>query len=271
VAHAPTVWAAGLAAYDGTGFHGFQFQVGAPTIQGELERALAAVAQPVGRVCGAGRTDAGVHASGQVVAVQVVWRHPVEKLQDAWNAHLPPAICVRRLIEAPAGFHPRFSATARTYRYTVIQAAGRRPRCSPLTDRYALLETRPLDLAALQQAAGHLIGEHDFATFGQPTQGEATVRQVIQAEWQPVQPAPPLADAYPGRALVFTITANGFLRQMVRSLVGTLLAVGRGELDAGQIPALLAAKARRLAAPPAPPQGLVLERVHYSGQMALWA
>ncbi|HXF63246.1 MAG TPA: tRNA pseudouridine(38-40) synthase TruA, partial [Caldilineaceae bacterium] len=243
----PTLWVASLVAYDGTGFHGFQYQVGAPTVQGELERALNAFAQPQSRVSGAGRTDAGVHARGQVIAVRVAWRHPLEKLQDAWNAHLPATISLRRLVEAPERFHPRFSATARTYRYTVIRAADRRPQRSPLTDRYALLETRPLDLAAMAEAASHLIGEHDFATFGQPTQGESTVRRVTQAQWQVVEPSLPELDRYPGQAWVFTITANGFLRQMVRSLVGTLLAVGRGEVDATAIPALLAARERRLA------------------------
>jgi tRNA pseudouridine38-40 synthase len=269
MADSPSVYVAGLVAYDGSGFHGFQAQANAPTIQGALEQALAAFAQPLSRVSGAGRTDAGVHASGQVVAVRVAWRHPVEKLQDAWNAHLPGAISVRRLVVAPAGFHPRFSARWRTYRYTVIQGCVRRPQRSPLTDRYALLETQPLDVETMAQAAARLVGEHDFATFGQPTQGESTVRRVTAASWQAAPPLP-WEDGSAGRPLIFTITANGFLRQMVRSLVGTLLAVGRGELAAERLPDLLAARERSLAAPPAPPQGLVLAQVIYPAGLDLW-
>jgi tRNA pseudouridine38-40 synthase len=110
-----------VVAYDGTSYHGFQFQVGQPTIQGSLEEALGRCAEPLGRVAGAGRTDTGVHAVGQVVGVQVRWRHSLDALQRAWNAHLPPDITVRRLVEAPPTFHPRFSAVQRTYRYTVIE------------------------------------------------------------------------------------------------------------------------------------------------------
>jgi tRNA pseudouridine38-40 synthase len=267
----PTIWAAGLAAYDGAGYHGFQFQRGAPTIQGALEQSLAAFAQPESRVSGAGRTDAGVHASGQVIAVRVQWRHSVEKLQDAWNAHLPATIALRRMVVAPEGFHPRFSAAGRHYQYTVIQGVARRPQRSPLTDRYAQLETHPLDLAAMQQASRYLVGEHDFAAFGRPTQGESTVRRVTQAGWHTVQPQGPVLDLYPGQALVFTMAANGFLRQMVRSLVGTLLAVGRGDMPPEMIPVLLATQARSQVAPPAPPQGLALVKVDYPAQWDLWA
>lgn len=270
-AELPVCSVAGLVSYDGTDYHGFQVQAGVPTIQGALEMALAAFAQPESRVSGAGRTDAGVHARGQVVAVRVRWRHSVAALQNAWNAHLPPAIHVRRLVAAPEGFHPRFSARWRTYRYTVIQAAGRGPVRAPLTDRYTWLVAQPLDWAAMQEAAQQLLGEHDFATFGQPAQGESTVRRVNQAEWQPVESSLPRLDPYPGAMWVFTIRANGFLRQMVRSLVGTLVMVGRGELSVAAFEKRLAARERSLAAPPAPPQGLVLEQVDYPDQWALWS
>lgn len=267
----PAIAVAGLVSYDGTDYHGFQVQVGVPTIQGALESALAAFAQPESRVSGAGRTDAGVHARGQVVAVRVRWRHSVAALQNAWNAHLPPAIHVRRVVNAPEGFHPRFSALWRTYRYTVIQSAGRGPVRSPLTDRYAWLVTQPLDWAAMQEAAGSLLGEHDFVTFGQPAQGENTVRRVCQAEWQYVPSALPSPDGYPGERWVLTIRANGFLRQMVRNLVGTMVAVGRGELSAAGLSERLAACDRSLSAPPAPPQGLVLEQVEYPDAWTLWS
>ena len=110
----------GLLAYDGAAYHGFQFQHGVPTIQGELERTLAQFAEPCSRVSGAGRTDAGVHATGQVIAVDVAWGHSVASLQAAWNAHLPHDMVLRGLKKAPAGFHPRFSARSRTYRYSMV-------------------------------------------------------------------------------------------------------------------------------------------------------
>jgi tRNA pseudouridine38-40 synthase len=269
----PHRYVAGLVSYDGTDYHGFQVQAGAPTIQGALETALASFAQPESRVSGAGRTDTGVHARGQVVAVRVRWRHTVAALQNAWNAHLPPAIHLRRMVEAPEGFHPRFSALWRTYRYTVVQAAGAAPgpRRSPLTERYAWLVAQPLDWAAMQYAASCLVGEHDFATFGQAAQGESTVRRVCRAEWQQVVSSLPALGPDPEETWVLTIQANGFLRQMVRSLVGSLVMVGRGEWSVAEFAARSAAHERSLAAPPAPPQGLVLEQVDYPDQWALWS
>jgi tRNA pseudouridine38-40 synthase len=256
-----------LVAYDGSDYHGFQYQANAASIQCELEAALDKVAEREGRIAGAGRTDAGVHASGQVIAVHVAWRHDLAALQRAWNVHLPSAITVRRLRAAPAEFHPRYSALSRTYRYTVRQGSSddgeQTPRRSPLTDRFALYEVRPLDVAAMQQAAQVLVGSHDFGTFGQPPQGESTQRTVYAAEWQVVTEDLPAVGDYPGRRLVFTVTANAFLRQMVRSLVATLLAVGRGEWSVQEVKDALAARNRSRAAPPAPPHGLVLEKVTY--------
>lgn len=260
-----------VVAYDGTTYHGFQAQTNAISIQQMLEAALDRVTEREGRIAGAGRTDAGVHASGQVVAVHVKWRHSVAALQRAWSIHLPDAITVRQVHEAPEGFHPRFSAVSRTYRYTVRQytaeATEVAPRRSPLTDRYALFEVRSLDLASMQAAAQQLIGRHDFATFGQPPHGESTVRTVQRAEWQCVAEDLPAFDGYPGRRLVFTITADAFLRHMVRSIVGTLLAVGRGEWSVNDVAAALAAAQRSRSEPPAPPQGLVLERVGYPAEL----
>ena len=225
-----------LVAYDGSAYHGFQYQANVATIQCELEAALDRVAKREGRVVGAGRTDAGVHASGQVIAVYVHWQHSLPALQRAWNVNLPDAITVRKVQAVPEGFHPRLSAVSRTYRYTIWQgpggtgkSVGQAPKRSPLTDRFALYEVRSLNLAAMQEAALGLVGSHDFATFGQPPQGESTVRAVRAAEWQVVEENLPQLGDYPGRRLVFTITANAFLRQMVRSIVGSLLAVGRGE------------------------------------------
>ncbi len=262
---APLLYVRGLVAYDGTDYHGFQVQRSAPSIQGALEEALAACARPQSRVVGAGRTDTGVHASGQVIAVRVGWGHEVEALQRAWNTHLPPAIGIRSLEPAPEGFHPRFSALSRMYRYTVCRPDrnGAAQRRSPLTDRYALFVAQALDVQAMQAAAELLVGEHDFATFGRSPQGESTVRRVMRAEWQEVEDGLPPFGPFPGRRLVFTIEANGFLQQMVRNLVGSLLEVGKGHWSVSDLSEALAARRRSRSAPPAPPQGLVLERVSY--------
>lgn len=262
-----TVRVCGRLAYDGTAYHGFQAQAGVPTVQGTLETALVRFAQLHGRVAGAGRTDAGVHATGQVIAVEVAWRHPVASLQAAWNAHLPPDMVVYDLVEAPAGFHPRFSAYRRTYRYTVVVWETSGARRWPLADRFAWTVTRPLDLGAMNRAAAQWVGTHDFATFGRPTQGESTVRTVTAAQWEviPAQHDPP-----DSRRLVFTITANGFLHNMVRCLVGTCVAVGQGEWTPTDVAEALAARDRRRTAPPAPPQGLVLEQVAYPPAYDPW-
>lgn len=267
---AQEIYVAGLVAYDGTDYHGYQYQVGVPTIQGALETALSKVATPLGRVVAAGRTDAGVHANGQVVAVRVGWRHDAGQLQRAWNAHLPASICVRRLCEVPEAFHPRFSALWRTYRYRVVQPlhADERslPDRSPLTDRYSWFVSRILDVPRMQSAADALVGEHDFATFGQPTQGESTVRTVSDARWQVEACTVRTLDPYPGRRLVFTVSANGFLRQMVRTVVGTSVEIGLGRRCPEMLPELLEARDRSLSAPPAPASGLTLERVLYPAE-----
>jgi len=260
-----------VVAYDGTDYCGFQYQANAPSIQCELERALDKVTERASRISGAGRTDAGVHANGQVVAGAVRWRHGMGALQRAWNVNLPATVRVRGVRVAPERFHPRFSAISRTYRYTVRQYSDEHGygtlQRSPLTDRYALFEVRPLDAEAMQTAAQKFVGSHDFATFGQPPQGENTVRMVTQAEWQVVEENLPVLAEYPGRRIVFTITANAFLRQMVRSIVGTLLAVGRGEMTPVDVEMALSARNRDRSAPPVPPQGLVLEKVTYPPEL----
>ena len=263
-----------LVAYDGTDFHGFQFQAKVPSVQGVLEQTLDDICQREGRIIGAGRTDAGVHANGQVIMASVRWGHELAALERAWNVRLPPTVSVRCVREAPVGFNPRFGAIGRTYRYTVqvyCSPAGFPVlKHSPLTDRFSLFATRTFDVAAMNAAAAHLIGVHDFATFGQATHHEMTVRHVQAAAWQESSDSPPALDVFPGRRLVFTITANAFLRQMVRRIVGTLLAVGRSELTPSAFEAVLAAHDRSNAAPPAPPQGLVLERVTYPPAVDRW-
>jgi len=264
----------GLVAYDGTAYHGFQYQLGVPTIQGTLENALRSFTDVSTRVVGSGRTDTGVHANGQVISVQVSWRHTVDDLQRAWNAHLPTTIALRSMQITPNGFHPRFSATRRTYRYTIFCVesidGNSAPKRSPLTDRFALYETRSLNLAKLRQASTYLIGEYDFATFGQPPQGENTMRQLYQADWQVIETNLPSLNKYPGQCLVFTVTANGFLRQMVRNLVGTLLEVGLGNWTPEEVQLALIARERSRCAPPAPAHGLVLETVEYPKHLGLF-
>ena len=263
-----------LVAYDGTEYHGFQYQLGVPTIQGTLENALRSFTKVSTRVAGSGRTDTGVHASGQVISVQVAWRHTVHDLQRAWNAHLPATIAIRSMQIAPSGFHPRFSATRRTYRYKIFCSEGidgnLAPKRSPLTDRFALYETRALNLDKLRQASAYLVGEYDFATFGQPPQGENSVRQLYQADWQIVESNLLSLNQYPGQCFVFTVTANGFLRQMVRNLVGTLLEVGLGNWTPEDVQLALIARNRSRCASPAPAHGLVLETVEYPKHLGLF-
>ncbi|MCB9132806.1 MAG: tRNA pseudouridine(38-40) synthase TruA [Anaerolineales bacterium] len=238
-----------LAEYDGTGYLGFQVQRDAPTVQGVLEQTLERLTGEATRIRYAGRTDAGVHASGQVIAAQVRWRHSLSELERAWNAVLPQDVAVRelRLNDDPT-FHPRYSALGRVYRYTVWTAPWR----SPLHGRYAHHERRPLDVAEMNRAASLLIGSHDFASFGQPTQGDVTVRRVDRAQWQ-----------QNGPLLTFEIEANAFLRRMVRTIVATLLEVGTGRRSVADVSATLAARERSQAAPPAPACGLCLVAVKY--------
>lgn len=234
--------------YDGTDYLGFQVQAQGATIQGEMERALAAVAQEEVRVVGAGRTDAGVHAQGQVIAFSTAWRHPVEELQRALNAVLPKDIAVRELRPVARGFHPRFDAVSREYRYTIFN----QPLRSPLARRFAYHFPQPLDVAAMNEAAGSLVGSHDFASFGRAPQGDNTVREVYRAQWTSEEPV-----------VYFDIVADAFLYRMVRSLVGTLLLVGTGELSSAGFEEILQSADRSKAGQAAPAHGLCLIRVNY--------
>ncbi|HRJ42239.1 MAG: tRNA pseudouridine(38-40) synthase TruA [Caldilineaceae bacterium] len=256
-----------LVAYDGTDFSGFQVQANAPhTIQGALEEGLGKLTGQANRVHGSGRTDAGVHAHGQVIAVTVEWKHSLFALCQAWNRFLPEAIVIRKIVEAPSGFHPRFSATLRTYRYTVYHPAGdalENVQRFPLLARFAWVEKQRLDVEEMNRAARLLIGEHDFATFGLPTQGDSTVRRIEELKWTAEDGVVRLDMPHLQR-LILTVTANGFLRRMARNLTGTLLAVGRGQWQMEDVASALAAQDRSRSAPPVVPNGLVLERVTYS-------
>ena len=237
-----------VVAYDGTDYGGFQRQVNAPTVQAALEAALVQVTQETITILAAGRTDAGVHAAGQVIAFDTAWRHGLDDLQRALNAVLSADIVVQDVEEVASGFHPRFDARSRRYRYTLYNASVP----WPLVRRYSLHVASPLDVGAMRRAAQSLVGEHDFAAFGRPPQGDVTVRRVLVAEWNGEPPR-----------LTFDIEANAFLYRMVRSIVGTLLQVGRGKMSEEEFAAVLASRDRGCAGPTAPPHGLCLVKVRY--------
>ena len=235
-------------AYDGTDYWGFQWQTNVPTVQAALEEALERLTQSSLRILAAGRTDAGVHAKGQVIAFDTVWRHGLAKLERAMNAVLPPDVAVRDLVQVRPDFHPRFDARSRLYRYTLYNAPVR----SPLVRRNSLYLAGPLDLQAMKEAAALAVGEHDFAAFGRPTQGEVTIRRVIAVDWTVKAPW-----------WFFDIEANAFLYRMVRSIVGTLLLVGQGRLSPYEFEAILTSRDRRQAKQTAQAHGLCLIQVKY--------
>jgi tRNA pseudouridine38-40 synthase len=235
-------------AYDGTDYQGFQRQANGPTVQEALETALNRITETWVRILAAGRTDAGVHAEGQVIAFDTNWRHSLSNLQRAMNAVLPSDIAVSELGEVAPDFHPRYDARSRCYRYTVYNAPVR----SPLARRTSLYWKDTLDLAAMKAATVLVVGEHDFAAFGRPTQGSVTVRRVIEADWTLKPPW-----------LFFEIEANAFLFRMVRSIVGTLLQVGQGRLSPDAFGAILGSRDRRRAGKTAPAYGLCLMQVKY--------
>jgi len=234
--------------YDGAEYYGFQVQKARPTVQGAIEDALARTAGASVRIAGAGRTDTGVHAAGQVISFRMTWRHSLSDLQRALNARLPADIVVRDLDQAEETFHPRFSARSRVYRYTVLN----QPLRSPLERRRAHQVAGALACGRMNSAAQMLVGCHDFATFGNPTTGRSTVREVMAATW-----------TRSGEWLYFDIEANGFLRRMVRTIASALLAVGRGEWEPVVISGLLSAQDRSQGPPPAPACGLCLMQVRY--------
>jgi len=234
--------------YDGTDFYGFQVQPAKRTVQGEIERVLERLVGVETRVTGAGRTDRGVHAQGQVIGFEVEWRHSLSDLHRALNAVLARDVAILEMALAPEGFHPRFSALKRTYRYTVLN----RPCRSPLLERTAWHIAQDLDVARMAQAAYSLVGTHDCSTFGRPPQGENTVRTVQRAKWQKR-----------GSELTFEIQANAFLYRMVRSIVGTLVLVGWGRVSPKEFEAILQSRDRSQIRQVAPARGLCLTRVDY--------
>ena len=230
--------------YDGTEFAGFQIQAEARTVQGELEAALARLSGGTRQVVqGAGRTDAGVHATGQVIAFTYPGSLSAEALMEALNGMLPPDVAIRDMRRAPAGFNPRYAARYREYRYTIWNG----PR-SPLRERTSLWVRSELDVTAMAEAATAFEGRHDFSPFG-------------GADPQPVRTVHRLRVRRQGSTVTIDVRADAFLRGMVRRIVAALLAVGRGQLEASAMPGLLGAGRPALAGAAAPAHGLCLRRV----------
>jgi tRNA pseudouridine38-40 synthase len=257
-----------LLAYDGTDFLGWQRQAVGPTVQGAVEDALSRIeGSPVG-VAGAGRTDAGVHAAGQVASAEVTTALDGATLRRALNAMLPRAIRVLHVEDREAGFHARFSAHTKSYEYRIVTG----PVMNPFGQRYAWHVPFPLDGARMREAAGFLAGTHDFRAFRSTgTDVRTTVREVLASSIECSSLSGP--DVSPGWAphvavgegtlITYRVTGSGFLRHMVRAIVGTLVEVGAGRVQVAQIPALLAGGSREAAGPTAPAAGLCLVGVDY--------
>jgi tRNA pseudouridine38-40 synthase len=263
-------------AYDGTDFSGWQIQPGERTIQGELQAALGRVTGETPLPQGSGRTDAGVHALGQVASFALQAPIPPGNLLRALNRTLPASIRILDARIAPDAFHARHSAVAKTYEYRVVREAI----CPPFLARYALACPWPMNLDALETAAKLFEGEHDFLSFAATdpdlASRSAPAESTPNAAWQPRTTAPAVRTLFSstwmqelgddGALLVYRVRGNGFLHHMVRNLVGTMLDVGRGRLRAEAIPGILSARSRAAAGPTAPAHGLFLLSVEYGSE-----
>jgi tRNA pseudouridine38-40 synthase len=260
-------------AYDGSPFAGWQMQPDARTVQGELESAITRLTGEQVRVLSAGRTDAGVHALGQVASFHTSSTIPGDKWRPALQGQLPPEIVVRRSEEVPLDFHATFSATSKRYRYVIFNALID----DPFLRRYAWRLNGALDLAAMSTAASVLLGTHDFRCFETEWPNKATsVRTVLDfrlqriGQWMawsgdPIAASDTLPAAGEAPFVIFEIEADGFLYNMVRSIVGTLVNIGRGRWPVDVMQQILESGDRRLAGETAPAHGLYLVRVHYDG------
>ncbi len=239
--------------YDGTSLSGWQRQDNAPTVQQHLEEALAKLLTHETRVAGASRTDAGVHARGQVASFHTERPIPLHGIRRGLNSMLPDSIAIRDAAEVDEDFHPRFSATGKHYRYLLYRGANRSPRWR---DR-AWHHPEALDLDAMRIGADALCGQHDFAAFrAAGCSAKTTVRNIESVG----------VTAAPEDLVVIDVRGNAFLRNMVRILVGTLVDVGTGEMPASQIIEIIASKDRTQAGLTAPAHGLELVEVRYDGR-----
>jgi tRNA pseudouridine38-40 synthase len=240
-----------VCAYDGTDFDGWQSQPSGQAIQDIIEVRLGEVLKGPVRIHGSGRTDAGVHALGQVFHFDATWPHAAEKLRVALQVGLPPTIRIGRVAPVSENFHARFSAVGKRYSYRLVEDGA-----TPFEHRFAFSRERPrrLDVAAMQRAAELLQGQHDFRAYAADNgmELEDPVRHLRRAEVQAK-----------GRRLKLIFEADGFLYKMVRSLTGALVAVGEGRMGAREVESILRSGKRTEVVETAPPQGLFLERVFY--------
>jgi tRNA pseudouridine38-40 synthase len=237
-----------ILAYDGTDFFGFQRQGKTRTVQFVLENALALLGWKERTILAAGRTDTGVHASGQVIGFQLNWAHSTEALAKALNANLPDDVAVQDIREVDEGFHPRYQALSRTYRYCIYC----RPDRDPLIQRFAWRVWPPVQLTALQGAAQLLSGKHDFSAFGTPPRTNGTtVRTVFQTMWE-----------QQSGCLFFEVTADAFLYHMVRRMVYLQVMVARSRISQEDLADAIR-DTRELIPGLAPPNGLTLVSVRY--------
>jgi len=235
--------------YDGSFYHGWQIQKNVPSVQEEIEKAVFRITGEKVSVTGSGRTDAGVHAYGQAAHFDTESRIPADKFAEVLNTVLPPSIAVVSSKEVPPGFHARFSAIKKTYKYKILN----RPVRSPIMDKRAWHVPWPLDIGSMNRAASFFTGFHDFTAFC--ASGHSVTdfeRHIYHSGW-----------TEEGGLLVYTVTGNGFLYNMVRIMTGTMVEVGLNKRPAESIPGLLEKKDRRLAGITAPPQGLYLWEVDY--------
>jgi tRNA pseudouridine38-40 synthase len=245
-----------LLQYDGTDFHGWQSQEGLSTVQGELERALALIEGRSVNVYGSGRTDAGVHAEGQVASVEIQREITPQKLRAAINGNVGKDVRVVDAEIVSSEFHARYSALEKTYVYRVVNG----PVMSPFWSRYAHHEARPLDLEQMRSAAELFIGRHDWTAFSAAQSDvEDRIRTLTALE---------ISERFDERSrsnlIEFRISAEGFLRYMVRSIAGALMAAGRGELDASAIGQAIETRVRPVIVATAPACGLTLISVKYT-------
>lgn len=240
-----------IVAYDGTEFAGFQRQAqGQRTVQAEIENALVKLGWQESSLKAAGRTDAGVHARGQVISYALSWLATDLEMTNALNAHLPRDIAIQETERAQADFHPRFSALRRRYAYSIYYAAIR----DPLMERNAWRIWPQLDVHSMNEAAELLLGKHDFGAFGKaPNENGNTEREIFRALWEQL-----------GRTVVFDIEANAFLYHMVRRLVAALVSIGKQQTNLEDFRKFLEIPSNGWERSIAPASGLVLEEVSYS-------
>lgn len=241
--------------YDGTDFHGWQVQPTVRTVQGDLKTALEKVTRNEATIQGASRTDRGVHALGQVARCIIQSRIPEKKLQGALNGVLPADVVVREVEEVAEEFHPRFQARGKHYRYLILASKWGRP----MLRRQSWHFYQRLDLDAMNRAAKQFIGEHDFAAFAPAREDRPTVRTIMDM----AVTAFPESDPIFAGLISVDVAGDGFLWNQVRTMVGTLVEIGRGRFAADDVEKILASRDRRRAGPTAPAQGLTLMRIFY--------